>query len=58
MNFYDQAHLVDKYGFRVLDNGIMDIHHLPWIALKEQMTEIIKMINQINSRLFVYGDAV
>lgn len=44
LRFYDQSSLVEKYGFRVLDGGVIDIHHLPWDALPIQMNEIISML--------------
>jgi hypothetical protein len=30
---YDPSPLVEQFGFRVLDDGTTDIHHLPWAAL-------------------------
>lgn len=42
--FYDQSYLVREYGFRVLDNDVVDIHHLPWAALKVQVKDFISMM--------------
>lgn len=42
--FFDTNHLVKKYGFRILENGIVDIHHIPWDALKIQVEEMKQML--------------
>ena len=31
--YFDCSTFVEEHGFRVLDNGTIDIHHLPWSAL-------------------------
>lgn len=41
--YYDASHLISKFGFRVLENGSIDIHHLPWEALETQAEEIINI---------------
>lgn len=41
VEFYDQSHLVAEHGFRVLDDGSTDIHHLPKAALTSQANEIV-----------------
>lgn len=43
--WYDQTHLVDQFGFRVLDNGTVDIHHLPWDGLYIFIDELIELAN-------------
>lgn len=40
--FLDTEALVAQYGFRVLDDGRVDIHHLPWDALDELSKSILK----------------
>lgn len=45
--FFDNSYLVKKYGFRILDDGFTDIHHLPWIGLEEQMIDMEYQINQL-----------
>lgn len=39
--YLDCAHLVERFGFRVLDDGTVDIHHLPWPALELLQSELM-----------------
>lgn len=51
-HWYDCGHLVSKFGFRILENGETDIHHLPWDALPQLAAELFQ-ISQDN--VFVSG---
>lgn len=42
VSFLDTEPLVEKYGFRVLNNGNVDIHHLPWDALDELSSIVLE----------------
>ena len=44
MKFYDSSHLVDKFGFRILEDSSVDIHHLPWKALEVQAKEMYQSL--------------
>lgn len=44
LTFYNTMPLVEEYGFRILENGTTDIHHLPWNALEKQAKDMRHII--------------
>ncbi|MEA1892591.1 MAG: hypothetical protein U9N33_07775 [Campylobacterota bacterium] len=49
--FYDTEHLVSEFGFRILDDKTIDIHHLPWEGLKKQSKEMYELLStKLNSK--------
>jgi hypothetical protein len=40
--YHDTSHLVREYGFRVLPDGTVDIHHLPSTAYPQLVDELIR----------------
>jgi hypothetical protein len=34
VKYFDCSSFVEEYGFRILENGSQDIHHLPWDSLE------------------------
>jgi len=51
--FFDTNHLVKQYGFRILDDGTVDIHHIPWDALKVQAQEMKQVLIDKKNTLIV-----
>ena len=45
-HWYDCGHLVSEYGFRILENGEKDIHHLPWNALPQLAGELFSILSK------------
>ena len=45
-HWYDCGHLVSEYGFRILENGDIDIHHLPWGALPQLAADLFSILSK------------
>lgn len=54
INYFETEKFVDQFGFRVLENGSVDIHHLPWIgleALSDSLYEVARKMCLENSNI-------
>lgn len=50
IQYFDTERFVDKFGFRVLENGAVDIHHLPWEGLEELSNSLLKFAREMCSK--------
>ena len=58
ISYFDTEKFVDEFGFRVLENGSVDIHHLPWIGLEALSDALLKVAKKIclkNSNVEISG---
>ncbi|MBY0444304.1 MAG: hypothetical protein K2Q15_03740 [Burkholderiales bacterium] len=49
IKYYDPQELVSEFGFRILADGSLDIHHLPWDGLLKEATEMQYLINTFSA---------
>jgi hypothetical protein len=49
IQYFDTENFVDDFGFRILDGGTVDIHHLPWNGLEALSSSLIKFARKICS---------
>lgn len=47
IQYFDTETFVDKFGFRILENGSVDIHHLPWEGLEELSNSLLKVAREL-----------
>ena len=47
LHYFDTEHLVDEFGFRILENGTTDIHHLPWDGLEVFSKPLLKVAREM-----------